>query len=110
MTGRLDQPGANGFTCALAPACTSVASVVPAACPIGRRLCLAGAADSRCKAVGLSRGAAPDPRPPSERGGLRSRVISSPGQAEPYPGTPGTARARCARSFGQTLAVPENPW
>ena len=50
------------------------------------------------------------PGPPAlpQRWGIRTGVISSPGQAEPYSRTPGTARARFARPFGQTLAVPEN--
>ncbi len=58
------------------------------------------------KPSAISRGAAPHPGPPSEMGS--ERVISSPGQAEPYPGTPGTARAHFDRPAGRTLAVPEN--
>jgi len=37
------------------------------------------------------------------------RVISSPDQAQPYPGTSGTAGAHFDRPCGQTLAVPKNP-
>ena len=55
----------------------------------------------------LSRGAAPHPGPPSEMG--CERVISSPDQAQPYPGTSGTAGAHFDRPCGQTLAVPKNP-
>jgi hypothetical protein len=62
-----------------------------------------------CKTVGLSGGRCPHtPGPPFGDGGSE-RVISSPGQTEPYPGTPGAARARFDRPCGQTLAAPENP-
>lgn len=49
----------------------------------------------------------PDPGPPSRMSG--QVVIPSLGQVRPYAGTPGAARARCARPCGQTLAAPENP-
>jgi hypothetical protein len=49
------------------------------------------------------------PALPQRWGDRHGEVIPSPGQAEPYPGTPGPSRARCARPCGQTLASPENP-
>jgi hypothetical protein len=36
-------------------------------------------------------------------------ILSSPEQAEPYPGIPRTARAHFDRPFGQNLGVTENP-
>lgn len=51
----------------------------------------------------------PHPRPSLGDGEGTPGLISSPGQAEPYPGTPGAARAHFDRPGGQTLAAPENP-
>jgi hypothetical protein len=61
------------------------------------------------KPSALSRGGCPrTPGPPSEMGDANG-VISSAGQAEPYPRTPGAARAHFDRPAGQTLAAPGEP-
>jgi hypothetical protein len=52
----------------------------------------------------LVAGAAPLPGPPSKMGS-RTGIISSPEQAEPYPGTSGAARAYFDQPFGQTLTA-----
>jgi hypothetical protein len=62
-----------------------------------------------CKAAGFMAGALPPYPRPSLGDGEQATVISPPGQAEPYPGTPGAARAHFDRPCGQTLATPENP-
>src|SRR5215831_16814285 len=49
------------------------------------------------------------PRTPALPRRWSKGVISSPGQAKPYPGTSGTARARFDRPCGHTLAVPGEP-
>jgi hypothetical protein len=63
---------------------------------------------SLCKPSALAGALPPHPRPPSEMG-TATGIISSPGQAEPYPGTPRAARAHFDRPYGQTLAALENP-
>jgi hypothetical protein len=62
---------------------------------------------SLCKTVGSLAGRCPAPRPSHGDGGSEG-VISSPGQAEPYYGTSGAAKAHFDRPPGQTLAAPEN--
>ena len=64
---------------------------------------------TRRRPAGPLRPALPHTPKPSLGDGLRAEAISSPEQAEPYPRTPGAARARFARSFGQTPCRPEKP-
>jgi hypothetical protein len=49
---------------------------------------------AHCKTVGISRGSAPHPALPR---GWSKGVISSPAQAEPYPGTSGGAAWPCRK-------------
>jgi hypothetical protein len=56
----------------------------------------------------LYRGALPR-TPVLRRRWGRKGVISSPGQAQPYPRTSGAVRAHFDRPCGQTLAAPAEP-
>jgi hypothetical protein len=63
---------------------------------------------SLCKTVGSIAGRCPAPWP-SLGDGEWGRVISSPGQAEPYPGTSGAGKGSLRSAPGRPLPAPGEP-